>query len=121
MNGSYARFILSRIFWVTVIAVGFCALPGPRSVLDNLGDYLFSPHSLNSLWAGMHLSLVHFCWLFGFDLQLLPYPAGVDKQLAAISFLASVVLQAIIILLACLLLRGSLTHYDDDGEEFEEE
>lgn len=121
MNGSYARFILSRFFWVTLIVVGFCALPGPRSVLDKMGDYLMAPDSVNSMWAGMHLSLVHFCWLFGFDLQLLPYPAGVDKQLAAIAFLGSVVLQAAIILLACFLLRGSLTHYDDDGEELEEE
>ena len=85
-----------------------------------MGDYLMAPDSLNSLWAGMHLSLIHFCWLFGMDLQLLPYPPGVDSQLAAIAFLGSIVMQVVVFLVAALLLRGSLTHYDDDVDEAEE-
>lgn len=120
MNGAYVRFLLTRLFWFLVILGGFCALPGPRSVLQKLVGYLLAPTSVESMWAGLHLSLIHVCWLLGFDLQLLPYPQGVDPQLAAIAFLASIVVQAVLLFLIVFLLRGSLRHYDDDGDEAEE-
>ena len=121
MNGGYIRFLILRLFWALVIVGGFCALPGPRSLVQKVIGYISAPTSVESLWAGLHLSLIHFCWLFGLDMQLLPYPPGVDSQLAAIAFLGSVVMQAILFVLAFFLLRGTMTHYDDDPEEFEEE
>ena len=114
MDSYYLRHVLKRLFIFSMLLVGFSLLPGPRALLDKVTDYLLSPNSLSSMWAGMHLSLIHFCWLLGFEIPQLVYDEGVDTQLAAFVFLVSVIVQVSVAVACVIAYRMLFMWYDDD-------
>lgn len=117
MDKHYLRYLLKRFFFIFALLVGFSLLPGPRSLLDRATSYLLSTNSLDSMWAGLHLSLIHFCWLLGFQMPRLTYPENVDSQLAAVAFLLSVILQVVIAIALYFGYRIAFVWYDDDAAD----
>lgn len=117
MPDSYFAFMLRRVTIAVVILIGFCLLPGPRSLIAGALGYIFEPESVQAIWVGFHLSVIHFCWLFGFEIQWLPYPPGTDALLAGVSFLLSVFVQVVVVLGLYIGGRILFVYYDDEGED----
>jgi hypothetical protein len=103
--------VLLRRLAVLMIVVGFCMLPGPRGLLADLGGFLFEEDTLASFAAGLHLSLVHFCWLFGLEMPTWEYPENVDSQLAAIALIISLAVQIAIVMFLIYVWRGTMHWY----------
>jgi len=121
MQAGLFSHILRRAFWALLLLVFVCMLPGPRSLIDSVSGYLTRPKSLDSILSGLHVSVTHFCWLFGLELQSIPYPDNVDPLVAAISLLFSVVVQVFVLIVAFFLWRYMFIVYDDDVADPEEE
>ncbi len=110
MEITYTQILLRRLA-ILLIAIGFCLLPGPRAFLSNLLEYLIEPDTLASFQAGLHLSVIHFCWLFGLEMPTWEYPENVDSQVAAIALIVSVVVQLAVVWFLFVIWRGTMHWY----------
>jgi hypothetical protein len=93
MDSGFYWYALKRLALVTALVVCFCMLPGPRSLISNQLAYLWLPTSVESISYGTHLSLIHFCWLLGYELPSLQYPDYVEPQLASTAIVVSITCQ----------------------------
>ncbi len=121
MPRSYFYFLARRFIWCILIITGICCMPGPRSLINKASEYVLTAESQASLRAGFHLSATPYCWLFGWEIQTLPYPESVDSLLAAIAFLISTLFQCALAALLYLVYRNRFIWYDDDHDEEDEE
>ncbi len=110
MEITYTQILLRR-FAFLLIAIGFCLLPGPRALLEDLLGFMFEPNTIASFEAGLHLSVIHFCWLFGLEIPTWDYPENVDPQLAAIALIVSGVVQVAVLMFLVYVWRGTMHWY----------
>lgn len=121
MHDSYAWYLFKRFLTIALLVGGFCLLPGPRRLVGYGLDYLLTPESQQSLWAGFHLSVIHICWLFDLDMQLLPYPEEVDPLLANLALLIGIAGQLCIATLVWAAGRFVFVYYDPERPTEEED
>ncbi len=114
MNDSFLWYMFKRFMAIFAIVVGFCMLPGPRRILGNALNHILAADSQNSLWTGFHLSMIHFCWLLDFEMQLLPYPKSVDPLLANTALLFGIVLQVTVAIGIWMLSNFAFLYYDPE-------
>jgi hypothetical protein len=110
MEITYTQLLLRRIA-ILLIFVGFCLLPGPRTLLTDIFGFLLQPSSIASFEAGLHLSVIHFCWLFGLSMPAWEYPEHVDSHLAAFALVISLIIQIGLVLLGIYFWRGAMHWY----------
>ncbi len=106
MDLDFCKFVLKRLAIAVVILGIFCLFPGPRSILEKLIAYLSLPESVASLGAGLHLSLLHYCWLLGFELPPFEFPQCAAPILAASAIVLSIAVQLVVLQIAVILWRS---------------
>lgn len=111
MDLDFFKYVAKRLALFGLILAGLCLLPGPRSLVDLLVEFLCQPSSVASFSSGLHLSLVHFCWLFGLPIPVLEFPAGTDPLLVASTIVVSLFAQLIVLRVISILWTGSMHHY----------
>jgi hypothetical protein len=105
MDLDFFSYVIKRLSVVVLFAIGFCLLPGPRSLLAEFFGYLAAPESVQALKLGTHLSLVHFCWLLGFDIPAFEFPENGENVLTAFAIVVSIILQLVALQLGLFLWR----------------
>ena len=111
MDLDFFKYVAKRLAFFGLFLAALCLLPGPRSLLDMLIAFLCQPSSVESFSSGLHLSLIHFCWLFGLPIPELEFPAGTDPLLVASTIVISLFAQLIVLRLISILWTGSMHHY----------
>lgn len=112
MDLDFVTYLIRRFSVAVVLLLLFCLLPGPRALLDDLFDYLASEENVEAMNAGLHLSVIHFCWLFGFELPALEFPSTGDNLLTASCILFSILGQLLAVQIGFILWRyGWFTYY----------
>lgn len=106
MDFDFCKFLLKRLVIAIAVLAAFCLLPGPRSIVMGILEYILRPESIESLSAGLHLSLIHFCWLFGFPLPALEFPRCSVPLLAAAAMLLSICAQLVLLTIGLMLWRS---------------
>lgn len=119
MDISFRQLVLRRIAFLIVV-VGFCLLPGPRSLISDTFGFLVTPESIHSFAAGLHLSLIHFCWLFGLEMPSWEYAEQVDPQLAALALFMSAIFQVCVFSLLVYAWNAAMHRYNLRRAELEE-
>ncbi|MEM8734748.1 MAG: hypothetical protein AAGG44_11025 [Planctomycetota bacterium] len=111
MDLDFVTYLIRRFSVAAILLVLFCLLPGPRSLLGDLFGYLASEENVGAMKAGLHLSVIHFCWLFGFELPTLEFPSSGDNLLTASCILFSILGQLLAVQLGFILWRFGWFNY----------
>ncbi|MFK7737034.1 MAG: hypothetical protein AB8B50_13445 [Pirellulaceae bacterium] len=111
MDLDFFSYVLKRLSVVALFIIGFCLLPGPRSLLAEFYGYLSAPESVEALKLGTQMSLVHFCWLFGFELPVFEFPENGENVLTALAIVVSIILQLVALRLGLFLWRFGWQRY----------